>query len=178
MRIFSRTYTRIHSHTQYYKYLIGMFGGGFQLESENKSDYIKKIKLNRSSRRCCLMFSNVLHIGGESVNGIGLVVDHPDAAVRLVQRVSSNDIVSVVLLPGRLVVSGAVVLHSVLVGVGDVTLLGRMVLRGGRMVMVMVHVDVLLKGRQAADELLGEQDFLDREEGSGHAEQAQDKGDL
>lgn len=126
------------------------------------------------------MLSDVLHIGLETVDGIGLVVDHPDAAVRLVQRVSSDHVVSVVLLPGTLVVSGAVVLHSVLVRVRDVALLCRVVLLsgGGQRMVVMVHVDVFLDRGQTVGQLLDEQHLLDGEEGGGHAQHAQHKGDL
>lgn len=120
------------------------------------------------------MLSQVLNIGRESVDGIGLVVDHTDAAVSLVHCVSADDVVTVVLLPGALVVSGAVVLHSVLVRVGNVALLRGVVLG----VVVVVHVDMFLEGGQSVDELLGEQHLLDGEQSSGHAEQAEDKGDL
>ena len=123
------------------------------------------------------MLAQVLDISGEPVNRIGLVVDHSDAAVSLVQGVSSDHVVSVVLLPGALLVSGLVVGHSVLVGVGDVALLRRVVVVLGDVV-VMVHVDVLLDGGQAVGELLHQQHLLDGEDGSGHTEQAQDEGDL
>lgn len=65
------------------------------------------------------MFADVLNVGRETVDRIRLVVDHTDAAVGLVQRVSTDDIVAVVLLPGALVVARVMVLHSVFVGVGD-----------------------------------------------------------
>lgn len=129
------------------------------------------------------MLSDVLDISLESVDGIGLVVDDTNAAVSLVQRVSSDHIVSVVLLPGALVVSGAVVLHSVLVGVGSVALLCRVIslglLHGGvHVVVVVVQVDVLLDRGQRVRQFLHQEHFLDGEEGSGHADNAKDEGDL
>lgn len=129
------------------------------------------------------MLSDVLDISLESVDGIGLVVDHTNAAVSLVQRVSSDHIVSVVFLPGALVVSGAVVLDSVFVGVGSVALLCRVISLGllhwsVHMVVVMVQVDVLLDRGQRVRQFLHQEDFLDGEEGSGHADNAKDEGDL
>lgn len=124
------------------------------------------------------MLSHVLHVRLESMNRIGLVVDHSEAAISFAHRVSADDIVSIVLLPGALVVSGAMVLHSVFVCVGNVALLRR-VMRVVVLGRVVVHVDVLFDRGQGVRELLHEQDLLQREEGGGHAcKQADDEGDL
>lgn len=73
------------------------------------------------------MFAHVLHIGLEPMNRVGLVIDNSQAAVSLSHRVTTDDIVSIVLLPGALVVTGAMVLNSVFVRVGNVALLRRVV---------------------------------------------------